>query len=217
MAEENMDLQANNVNAENEDSQVGNADEMAVEANSRKTMHIQVTPLQMDTIRQLFIHNDWDLVEMPPSNDGTHAAEVNTEGGLAVTTSSDTSQDDIPGFQIPQVEGRLECSHCLCKPCITDECNRQLWWPTEDQGAFLHNHKQRKEAYKRFWTMLFHRNVWNDTRYIERKCDALGVDPGRNHYGWIHRRDIMPDCVIDLVRGWYPNPKGVQYMGHKWE
>ena len=29
-------------------------------------------------------------------------------------------------------------------------------------------------------------------------------------------REIMPDCVLLLVRELYPNPVGVPHLGHKW-
>ena len=29
-------------------------------------------------------------------------------------------------------------------------------------------------------------------------------------------REILPQCILDLVRGIYPNLPGQPYMGHKW-
>ena len=71
-------------------------------------------------------------------------------------------------------------------------------------------------VYKRFWTMLFHQNVWRDPRYVERKQRALQQDPQRRKLTY-HRRDLMPECVVDMVRLWLPNPSEQPYMGHKWE
>lgn len=31
---------------------------------------------------------------------------------------------------------------------------------------------------------------------------------------WAHR-EIMPECVLSLLRDLYPNPPGRPYMGHK--
>ena len=70
--------------------------------------------------------------------------------------------------------------------------------------------------YRRFWTMMYHRQVWDDPKYVEKKALALQRRPGRKRLVY-HRRDIMPNCVIDLVRTWYPNPEKVPYMGHKWD
>ena len=29
-------------------------------------------------------------------------------------------------------------------------------------------------------------------------------------------REIIPECVLNLVRGLYPNPPDTPYLGHKW-
>lgn len=64
--------------------------------------------------------------------------------------------------------------------------------------------------------MMYHRNVWNHPTYIQKKISALQRDPRyRNFVN--HRRDIMPNCVLKCVRGWFPNPENVPYMGHLWE
>ena len=36
---------------------------------------------------------------------------------------------------------------------------------------------------------------------------------------WVltHRRELMPECVVDLARQLYPNPKNIPYMNHMWE
>ena len=52
----------------------------------------------------------------------------------------------------------------------------------------------RKSDYACFWTNLFHRNVWQDPRYLVRKRAALRQDPRRRNYVY-HRRDLMPKCV----------------------
>ena len=64
--------------------------------------------------------------------------------------------------------------------------------------------------------MLYHRRVWRDERYMARKTQALGIDKNKQKYVY-HKRDTMPDCVLDLVRRWYPNPSKVPYMGHRWD
>ena len=51
---------------------------------------------------------------------------------------------------------------------------------------------------------MFHRGVWKDPRYLEQKREALRRDFRRKKYIY-HRRDLMPKCVIELVRHWYPN------------
>jgi hypothetical protein len=44
-------------------------------------------------------------------------------------------------------------------------------------------------------------------RYIVMKADAMSRDPRRQRYDR-HKRDIMPKCVVSLVRHWFPNPGG---------
>ena len=169
---------------------------------------LKVNQEQKNSIKQLFQENDWSYDEMilEPLPEGSDHGDSRSNDG-----------DDIPGYIIEQTINTAECPHCLCKPCITSEQNKQLWWPDRLHTPSIHNNKPRKDAFKRFWTMLYHRNVWLDERYIVRKREALDADPRYHHYTWIHRRDIMPDCVLDCVRTWYPNPKNVPYMGHKWE
>jgi hypothetical protein len=129
--------------------------------------------------------------------------------------------EEAPRFVIQQQEDAVECPYCLCRPCITNDNNRQMWWETEQQPARAENSGTRKRLYKYFWTMLYHRLVWEDPRYIARKQAALGQDPRQQQLAWsgtrfIHERDLMPECVLKLVRWWLPNPAKVPYMGHKW-
>ena len=102
------------------------------------------------------------------------------------------------------------------KPCITDGRNRQMWWPSEPALPDRRNTSFRKEKYKFFWTMLFHRGVFLDERYRERKLNVLQLDPRFTNVA-SHRRDILPECVVNLVRVWFPNPKNIPYMGHRWQ
>ncbi|OWF40980.1 hypothetical protein KP79_PYT16008 [Mizuhopecten yessoensis] len=108
-----------------------------------------------------------------------------------------------------------ECHHCFSQPCVTGETYRQLWWETENKQQHARNHHCRKEVYKKFWVMLSHRQVWKYARYLQRKKQALEKYSHTRKLVW-HKRDIMPNCVIQLVRRWYPNPDGVPYMGHLW-
>ena len=56
--------------------------------------------------------------------------------------------------------------------------------------------------------MLLNRGVWKDERYMIRKSNAMSLDPLLREYVW-HKGEIMPDCVLKLVRTWYPNPEGL--------
>ena len=167
---------------------------------------ISVTEEQKKKISELFQENNWQLNEVPSHQE-----------------LDDIEIDDEPGYVISQTPGETECLHCFSKPCVTNEQNRQLWWATENQEPSQENNKLRKDKYKRFWTMLYHRRVWNDPRYIDRKLAALGKDTDDIDEVWItnpgllHKRDIMPKCVTNLVRDWYPKTSSQNYMDHLWE
>ena len=111
----------------------------------------------------------------------------------------------------PPDPDRDECEQCLCRPCVLHENNRQAWWPEVDLEAAHNNNTLRKPLYYKFWTMLYHRGVWDDQRYRDRKEQALG-----RRDTTLIRREMIPLCVVDRIRKWYPNPPGLPYMGHRW-
>lgn len=113
--------------------------------------------------------------------------------------------------------GQDECPQCLQAPCVTEEQWRQARWPKEGKLQHLVNSEKRKKLYWNFYSKLYNAGTWKDARYMMRKQEALRRDKGRKKmYKW-HRRELMPNCVLKLVRGWLPNPDGVPYMGHYWE
>lgn len=187
--------------------------------NQNKIVSLELNEGQLEAIKHFFGHNDWDVKIVSQSAAGN--AEI---GGISNEQSTqtdfeDTLQDgdgnDFPDFVIPQLESEEECEYCFCKPCITSETNKQMWWPESCELPHQRNSSLRKEHYKRFWTMMLHRGAWNDDRYLTMKADALSRY-NRQRYDW-HKRDIMPKCVVSLVRKWFPNPGGFPYMGHMWD
>ena len=180
------------------------------------TVAIKVTELQHDVIQRVFAHHDWDYEEVS-------LEELVEQSSAHHQDDEDGDEYDIPGFVIEQDSTAEECPYCFSRPCITNEDNRQLWWEEQDNEPRDWNSGLRKDVYKRLWTMLYHRKVWLDPRYIHRKNTALQQDPNRAQHAWSgpggynHRRDIMPECVLKLVRGWFPNPHGRHYMGHRWQ
>lgn len=143
-------------------------------------------------------------------------AETQTDSQDHAEEINDNNEEVNQHFRIQQDHNSSECIYCYCRPCITDEVNRQLWWETDTHPKHRRNRNLRKEIYKRFWTMMYHRDVWNHPCYVHKKRRALEQDPRFRNLVW-HRRDIMPDCVIKCVRGWFPNPDNIPYMGHLWE
>lgn len=174
---------------------------MKMEENEETSViSLRVNSEQKEAIIQFFNFNDWDLNEVNQEDADSNIEETEFE----------------KTFRISQNENCEECQHCLCRPCITDENNRQMWWLSEPVRANERNRVLRKEKYKLFWTMLFHRGVFMDTRYKSRKTESLQADP-RLRDVVCHRRDILPQCVLKLVRFWYPNRKNIPYMGHRWK
>ena len=160
---------------------------------------------QYRAIESFFIHNDWNFEDCTEEMLGAQAlGEQQDVGDL---------RENPPLFE-RVLAGSEECPYCLCGPCITSEENRQLWWETESVPPHAQNRKLRKEAYRKFWTMLLHKGVWNHPDYKAKKQEALAEEGRRCVF---HRRDILPECVLKTVRGWYPNPPGRNYMGHLWE
>lgn len=77
-----------------------------------------------------------------------------------------------------------------------------------------------KGLYKKFWTMLCHRGLWQDERYLARKSLAVRLDSRHRRFVWqshAYKREIMQDCVVRQVRDWFPNLPSQPYMGHLWQ
>ena len=164
----------------------------------------RLTHEQKHAIKELFTAKGWKYEEI------TIASEN-------ISECNDFDPDKFePGYVVKKDECAVECPFCYCSPCVTHENNRQAWWLHNPQPPNILNSKSRKKCFKSFWTMLYHRRAWLDPRYVNKKQTARGIDARHNRYEW-HRRDIMPNCVLKLVRTWYPNPKDIPYMGHMWE
>jgi hypothetical protein len=124
-----------------------------------ETLTLKVTKSQKVAVKEFFEKQHWEFIEIQGDDDTS----------LKHVCSEDTEDFDIstatPGYTIKQNETEDECPFCLCRPCITDDSNRQLWWKHEPSQPHPLNSKSRKKCYKHFWTMLYHRQVWQDPRY----------------------------------------------------
>ena len=60
-----------------------------------------------------------------------------------------------------------------------------------------------------FWKCINNSGGWLIPRYLAKKSTI-----GGGQYAVMHRREIMPDCVLGLIRTLYPNPNGIPYKGH---
>ena len=132
---------------------------------------------------------------------------------MEVMDNIEDSSNEFENYFIPPCDGKSKCPFCFCQPCITNIENRQAWWSLNNGYPSAENSRKRKDCYKRFWAMMFHRGVWNIPEYTIKKDTILA---GKTNETVIIMREIMPDCVLKIVRGWFPNPPGTPYMGHKW-
>jgi hypothetical protein len=208
---------------------------------NKELLTIRVNQQQKDAICQLFEEHSWilDVVEERIENDTgeqeDHQHDVNedlnnreidaqlNDVGLPhelLNLQDGEANDNVvpennPGPVIQPVPGQEECPHCFCQPCVTT--NRQHWLG-RGQAARAGNNLVRKQKYKRFWKMMADRGAWMDPRYLakKRRAQGAGLDAVENDAWLPSVREILPDCVINLVRDLYPNPPGIPYMGHKW-
>ena len=142
----------------------------------------------MRDITQLFVHHSWELDE--------------------IVLEDEDEEDPRSLWTIEITEVKWKCQQCFCQPCVTVDTNRQVWWAVENSTPHSTNHQLRKRAYFKFWTMLYHRGAWQDQRYLDTKRQRLPTTG-------LFKREIIPTCVLSMVRRWYPNEDGVPYMGHR--
>lgn len=122
---------------------------------------------------------------------------------------NDPSGDPNPEDPIALLDG--QCPYCFVNPCVATS-NRNAPWIGNGQPPSNQNPQVRKGIYRRFWKCINNLNGWQLQQYIQKKI-RIGGNEGIVY----HQREIMPECVLELVRGLYPNPKGVPYLGHMWE
>lgn len=177
----------------------------------RFVVTVELSSDELDRLEAFFQQSDVDF---------DISVDTDSAGSTSYSQISECAANPDPPFYIPALEGRERCPFCFAQPCVTHEDFRQGWWPMENVEPHRKNHLYRKDLYRRFWTMLYHRGVWNLPEYIVKKESALELDAHRRKFVWSKdrdKRDIMPNCVISLIRTWFPNPACTAYMGHLWE
>jgi hypothetical protein len=141
-------------------------------------------------------------------------SDVHIPDNSTLITVSPIFSPPQPPQEQPQIldretsPGRLECPYCFLDPCITTYRQR---WLGDGQDARAGNNLLRKTIYKKYWKLIGDFGGWNDVRYIDKKQTSMA-----NEADVIIQREIMPECVLKLVRGLYPNLDGIPYMGHMW-
>lgn len=183
---------------------------------------------QEEAIRAFIAFNDWDIeIEMGDTNI-QHILEVPVSGDSSgspdqvrdAALDNNIQEDVQEGQPIDMLHDgdQPTCPHCFLIPCVT---THRQGWLLEQKPPRPSNNKIRKKMYKKFWSVMEYRGAWRHPMYIRKKTVALRGQPDQNMV-WEtavgnHIREIMPDCILKFVRGLYPNPPGVPYMGHRWE
>jgi hypothetical protein len=117
----------------------------------------------------------------------------------------------FPPFLIEQNDTMNECPHCFCKPCITHEINRQMWWKNNSEPKA----EETESCEKKY---IRNSGLCCSTD----KCLLMAaITRGK----WEHFTKILEDkmmfgiymTICQFVRSWLPNLDGHPYMGHKWE
>ena len=180
----------------------------------RKAYKVMLTDEQKETIEIFCNMNEWDLQLDLIQNSGANIAESSQRQNTPVVARQ-APQEDV--WEDPGAE---ECIYCFLRPCVTT--HRQSWLGG-GRTARLANRVTRKTLYEKFWSVMDHRGAWNDPRYLHKKETAIEQADNEEVIVWVKApkarqsiRKIMPECILKLVRNLYPNPPGVNYMGHKW-
>lgn len=175
---------------------------------------------------------DWEYLQIEVEDNQANQANQAHEAATPFQTQEDGARthrnahaNNGPNVPLPEPwhadllheDGHPTCDYCFLQPCVTT--HRQAWLQ-DQQPPKDTNNKIRKKMYRKFWSVMEYRGAWHHPLYMEKKIIALGGEPDHNLV-WEsavgqHVREIMPDCILKLVRGLYPNPPGVAYMGHRW-
>jgi len=201
---------------------------------------LYVTDEQEEALQIFWGMNDWDFMPETESDTRDSSTMTNTLSSCSedsevnaspmdmcpkVSETSDISNFEEQGetcvsetFRLREIDiitdkdGRtpLRCRHCFLSPCITTQKQQ---WLGKGQSARAGNAAIRRQRYKLFWKLLNDNGAWQIQEYIQKKVLAMN----RNNPAVVWTtREIIPDCVLGLVRDLYPNPLGNPYMGHQW-
>ena len=202
-----------------------------------KYFTFKLNSLQFETIKHLFNHYGWDfddsvvgekksfdLVANYVNEQHLQMENQSLQDTLSFNSNSyqesssnrhddgdDRDDGDGSDNDNSDSDSELECRFCFCSPCVTT--HRQLWLPNEPVRAHVRNSELRKQKYRKFWKIMDTKGAWRHAKYLSKKARLLRTDDLSTVWTI---REVMPQCVLDLVRGIYPNPPRQPYMGHKW-
>ena len=110
------------------------------------------------------------------------------------------------------------CDQCFLQPCVI---HYRQGWLSKPKAPQATNRTSRRRMYKKFWSVMDYRGGWQEPMYLRKKKTEL------ERAGYLNettvwetamgsfRREIMPDCVVQLKRSRYPNPPDLPYSGHR--
>lgn len=215
-----------------------------IRMDNKTILTVIVTEEQRLAIEAFFGHSGWDLEivreepvlptvpgnQLGPTNgrraSGTDPHPMDSETGADNQGDSNVRPTIVrmgpkqaQNISLPESDYEPDanaCPYCYLNPCVT---TFRQGWLGNGQAARKGNNGKRKEKYKKFWSLIGSLGGWNHPLYLEKKNRALQHEASTEEFVWEGGRtlrEIMPECVLKLVRGLYPNLPGQDYMGHMW-
>ena len=176
-------------------------------------IQLRVTEEQERCIKAFLDLNGWGDALCGTTYDLHTCDETATAGlfaeNLAPIVTRTLPHEPLPILHEPFITTNA-CPFCFMEPCVT--ANPQSWLG-QGQQPRAGNNSVRKQKYRKFWNLLNNLGAWRNPSYIVKKANANQMQNGVTVFTL---REIMPECVLKVVRGLYPNPAGVPYLGHKW-
>jgi len=187
---------------------------MAESIHKKKRYFIYLTEEQKETIQGIITFHGWNNEFYEDTSQSVCAEKSdNASHNSPVLQQVDTLQEvgsnaNVQEYQFSDEDALDRCPHCLVCPCVTSPPQA---WLGEGNPPRPGNNLVRKRLYRNYWTMLDRRGLWKNPLYLHQKEIRK-----REAHVELTMREIMPKCVLEQVRGLYPNPKNTPYMGHFW-
>jgi hypothetical protein len=177
-----------------------------------------VTEEQIEGICMFINMNEWANIEIERHPGQVTATENVEDQTLDNPMPSNSINEEVLFCDVHQDITSDSCPYCFLQPCVIT--HRQSWLIGRKE-SHTGNRAIRRRMYKKFWSTLYHRDAWKHPLYLMKKQEDLIAcfpetvwETGSGHHT---DREIMPDCLLNLVRDLYPNLPGQPYTGHKWQ
>ena len=136
--------------------------------------------------------------QIPPKSGLQQDQEETNSDVAAQHQETETADDGLASASSDQPTTRSNnvCPYCFMETCVATMPSD---WLGPGQPACDANSGVRKTMYKRYWQLIDNLGGWNLHLYLAKK-------QLRGDVGLVHKRQIMPECVVEKVRQLYPNP-----------